>query len=172
MLQGQESTSLPFPSFPSFLLSTGANGLVCGWPSLTSAARTDQLQLCTQAPSCPPGSQFLSSSSFIPRQKASSCLPHLWLCWATSTYKPWSMTHGKWLDDLPVRFGSCCLRPTGVTQPPLVDYIFPLMDCLLIHMFVDHFHGAKQCSNEFLCAKAKPSDLFTRMTELQTNVQI
>ena len=82
------------------------------------------------------------------------------------------MTHGKWLDDLPVRFGSWCLRPTGVTQPPLVDYIFPLMDCLLIHMFVDHFHGAKQCSNEFLCAKAKPSDLFTRMTELQTNVQI
>ena len=60
-----------------FSLSTGTSGWVCGWPSLTLAALTDQLQLCTQAPSCPPDSRFHSNSSFIPRQKASSCLPYL-----------------------------------------------------------------------------------------------
>nr|XP_031313534.1 ferric-chelate reductase 1 isoform X5 [Camelus dromedarius] len=34
----------------------GASGWVCGWSCRTSAALTDQLQLCTQAPFCPPGS--------------------------------------------------------------------------------------------------------------------
>nr|XP_045369202.1 ferric-chelate reductase 1 isoform X5 [Camelus bactrianus] len=34
----------------------GASGWVCGWSCRTSAALTDRLQLCTQAPFCPPGS--------------------------------------------------------------------------------------------------------------------
>ena len=137
MLQGQGSTSLPFSSFPSFSLSTGTSGWVCGWPSLTPAALTDPLQLCTQAPSCLPESQFHSNSSFIPRQKAAPASHTFWLCWATSTYKPWSMTHGQWLDDLPVRFWlmlpktNWCYKasPCRLHLPP--SELFTVFICLL-----------------------------------------
>lgn len=82
------------------------------------------------------------------------------------------MTHGEWLDDLPVRFWLMLPVTNWCYKASLGDYIFPLLNHLLIHLFVDHFLGAKQHSNKFLCTKAKPSDLFTRTTELQKNVQI
>ena len=53
---------------------------------------------------------------------------------------------------------SCCLSPAGVTQPPLADYVFFLMNHLFIHLFTDHLLGARQCSTKLLVLKI--SDFF------------
>lgn len=125
---------------------------MAGLPSVTP---TDQFQLCTQAPWCPPGSHWCHKTSFPPPAS------HTFWPWAdTSGHQPRPRLSGQAPAGLPARLGQVFPEaPWPSPGAPLARHRFlrnhsfiRSLTHSLIQVFIGGWLCARRCPPKHVCA--------------------